>query len=117
VVDVPQKTAHLGEKGCVLVVVIGLDDLARLLWDNALAFLCLFGGRSHSHSKIVVFIDVLALFSSACDRIFILVAALIIAACPAIVDGVRFLVQPSFTIVAAAFFIASMLVVLCPLFF
>jgi hypothetical protein len=63
-----------------------------------------------------VFIDVLALFSSARDRIFIIVAALIIAARPAIVDGVRFVAQPSFAIVAAAFFIALTLVALCPRF-
>ncbi len=87
VATVAQETRHLGEKG--IKVVVGLDNLARLSRNDATGCFCLFGGRSHCHGKIVVFVVVLAFFFLACDRFFVVVTALVVAACPPIIDGVR----------------------------
>jgi hypothetical protein len=82
-----------------------------------MAFLCLFGRRRHRHGKIVVFVVVLAFFFLARDRFFVVVAATIIAARPAMVDGVRLVAQPLLAIVATNPFLASTLVVSRPRFF
>jgi hypothetical protein len=81
-----------------------------------MAFLCFFGRRGHRHGEIVVIVLVLAL-SLACDRFLIVVAATIIAARPAMVDGVRLVAQPSLAIVATDPFLASTLVASRPRFF
>jgi hypothetical protein len=81
-----------------------------------MAFLCLFVRRGHCHGKIVVIILVLAL-SLARDRFLIVVAATINAACPAMVDGVRLVAQPSLAIVTTDPFLASTLVASRPRFF
>ncbi len=75
------------EKG--IKVVVGLDDLARLSKNNATGHSCLFGGRSHRHGEIVVFVVVLAFFFLTRDRFFVVVAALVVTAHPSIIDGVR----------------------------
>jgi hypothetical protein len=111
---VAQETCRLGEKG--IKVVVGLDDLARLSKNNATGRFCLFGGRSHRHGKIVVIVLVLAL-SLARDRFLIVVAATIIAACPAMVDDMCLIVQTSHAIVTTDPFLASTLVVSGPRFF
>ncbi len=81
-----------------------------------MAFLCLFGRRGHRHGKIVVIALVLAL-SLARDRFLFVVAATIIAACPAIVDGVRLVAQLLLAIVATNPFLALTLIALHPRFF
>jgi hypothetical protein len=81
-----------------------------------MAFLCLFGRRGHCHGKIVVIVLVLAL-SLAHGHFLIVVAATIIAARPAMVDGVRLVAQPLLAIVATNPFLASTLVVSRPRFF
>ncbi len=75
VTTVAQETRRFGEKG--IKVVVGLDNLARLSRNNATGCFCLFGGRSHRHGRIVV---------------FVVVAALVIAAHPSIIDGMRLVV-------------------------
>jgi hypothetical protein len=82
-----QETRHLGRKG--IKIVVGLDNLARLSKNKATGRFCLFGGRSHRHGKIVVFVIVLAFFFFAHDHFFVVVAALVIAAHPSIFDGVH----------------------------
>jgi hypothetical protein len=57
--------------------------------NDATGCFCLFGGRSHRHGKIVVFVVILAFFFFACDRFFVIVMALVVAARPSIIDGVR----------------------------
>jgi hypothetical protein len=81
-----------------------------------MAFLCLFGRRGHCLGEIVVIVLVLAL-SLARDRFLIVVAATIIAACPAMVDGMRLVAQPLLAIVATDPFLASTLVASRPRFF
>jgi hypothetical protein len=67
---VAQKTCPLGEKG--IKVVGGLNNLARLSRNDATGRLCLFGGRSHRHGKIVMLIIVLAFFFAARDHFLLL---------------------------------------------
>jgi hypothetical protein len=87
VATVAQETRRLGEEG--IKIIVGLDDLARLSRNNATGRFCLFGGRSHCHGKIVMFVVVLAFFFLACNRFFVVVTALVVAARPSIIDGVR----------------------------
>ncbi len=81
-----------------------------------MAFLCLFGRREHRHGKIVMIVLVLAL-SLTHNRFLIVVAATIIAARPAMVDGMHLIAQPSLAIVATNPFLALTLVPLPPQFF
>ncbi len=85
VATVTQETRRLGKKG--IKVVVGLNDLVRLSRNDATGCFCLFGGRSHRHGKIVVFVVVLAFFFLARDRFFIVVVALVITAHPSVING------------------------------
>jgi hypothetical protein len=87
VATVAQENRRLGKKG--IKIVVGLDYLARLSRNDATGCFCLFGGRSHRHGKIVVFVIVLAFFFFARDQFFVVVAALVVAACPSIINGMR----------------------------
>jgi hypothetical protein len=68
---VAHKTRRLGKKG--IKVVVGLDDLARLLRNDATGCFCLFGGQSHRHGKIFLFVVVLD-FSSLLATVFLLLS-------------------------------------------
>ncbi len=83
---VAQETRRLGEKG--IKVVVGLDDLAQPSRNDATGRFCLFGRRSHRHSKIVMFVVILAFFFRARDRFLVVIAALVVAARPSIINGV-----------------------------
>ncbi len=80
-----QQLAHLGKEGVVIVdgivlVVIALDDLARLARDGAAgALLCSLGGRSHRDSEVVlVVVSVIVVarrsLSFACDGVVFVIA-------------------------------------------
>jgi hypothetical protein len=87
IATVTQETCRLSEKG--IKVVVGLNDLARLSRNDAMGCFCLFGGWSHCHGKIVVFVVVLPFFFLTHNRFFVVVAALVLAARPSIINGVR----------------------------